>query len=65
MPVCQIYMIEFTIQTNSESLISIPKTESESDETVRELFDVFSEIFRKFCLFFLKNWLIYFITSER
>ena len=47
MPVFQKYVITYSISTNSEPLISIPETESESDEP----FDSYSVNFLKFADF--------------
>ena len=55
MSVCQKYMIKYSILTNSEPLILIPKTESKSDEPF-ESCSVFSEKFMEIILLiFLKN----------
>ena len=60
MSVCQKYMIEYSIYTKSEPLISIPKTESKSDEPF-ESYLVFFFIklilvfVRLFWPFFLQN----------
>ena len=54
MPVCQKYMIKYSIQAKPEPLISIPKIESKSDEPFKSYSEI-SEQFRKYyCyLFFI------------